>query len=225
MSSFVDNAGEAAVATKVTGTLSTDGTFAANSDSLVPSQKAAKTYTDAQVLTVAGGYATADTNILAVYKTLVQRNTVVNDAQTSATRIAVPSGAVVSSTAATIAAASTFAIDTTELAVSGKTTKLNLQVTCMTNATSVGTCTFTGNMHAVTGVAGAADTSSVTLGAAVSGASVAFANPSTSTITTSTSGDFTIPTTGQYALTVLNSATPAADSFVSLVLTLRFRHV
>lgn len=34
--------------------LSTDGTFASNSDTLVPSQKAAKTYTDAQVATKIG---------------------------------------------------------------------------------------------------------------------------------------------------------------------------
>lgn len=169
--------------------------------------------------------AAGDTAIHAVYKTLIVRNAIINDAQTSATRVVVPSGAVVASTASTIAATSTFAINTTELAVSGLTTKLNLQVSCLTNATAVGTCTFTFGLYPVSGTAGATDTSSVTLGAVTSGSTVAFVNPSASTITTSTSGDFTCPSTGHYVLGLLNSATPSADSFASFSCILRYRHV
>ena len=187
---------------------------------------------DAAVANLGAGYLTevttritADTAIHAVYKPLVWRNTIVNDAQTSATRLAVPSGAVVSSTSATIAAASIFYINATELAVSGLTTKLNVQATLSTNATTPSAETITVNLHAVSAVAGGTDTSSVTLGSAVSGASVAFVDQAASTSATSTSGDFTCPSSGLHALTVANSATPAADTFYSLAICLRYRHV
>ena len=187
---------------------------------------------DASVSTLSTGLAseaiaraTADTAIHAVYKTLIVRNAIINDAQTSATRVVVPSGAVVASTASTIAATSTFAINTTELAVSGLTTKLNLQVSCLTNATAVGTCTFTFGLYPVSATAGGTDTSSITIGAVTSGSTVAFVDPAASTITTSTSGDFTCPATGHYVIGLLNSATPTADSFASFPVILRYRHV
>lgn len=170
--------------------------------------------------------ASADTAAHAVYKPLVFRNTVVNDGQSATTlRVAVTSGAVVQGAAGTLGAVNTFAINTSELAVSGLTTKLNLQVTCMTNATSVGTTTFTTGLYPVSAVAGATDAASITIGSVTSGSAITFVNPSTSTITTSTSGDFDIPTTGLYVLAETHTVQPASDSFVSLVYTLRYRHV
>lgn len=169
--------------------------------------------------------AAVDTALLAVYKPLVWRSTVINDAQTAATRLAVPSGAVVSSTAATIAGASTFPIVTTELAITGKTTKLNLQATLLTNATTPTAETITVKLHPISAVAGGTDTSSVTLGTVTSGSTVTFTDQAASTSATSNSGDFDIPTTGLYAIAVQNSATPAADTFYSLSICLRYRHV
>jgi hypothetical protein len=167
-----------------------------------------------------------DTAILAVYKPLLWRNTFINDAQTAATRLATVQAAVVGSTSnTTTAGVSTFYFNASDFAVGGKTTKLNLQATMLTNATTPTTLTVTANMHAVSAVAGTADVSAVTLGSAVSGASVAFVDQAASTIANSTSGDFTAPASGLYALTVQNSATPAADTFYSLSLCLRFRHV
>lgn len=187
---------------------------------------AALATTNASLFAEAVGRATADTAIHAVYKPLVFRNTVVNDGQSATTlRVAPTSGAVVQGAAGTLGAVNTFAINTSELAVSGLTTKLNLQVTCMTNATSVGTTTFTTGLYPVSAVAGGTDSASITIGTITSGSSVTFANPSTSTITTSTSGDFDIPTTGLYVLAETHTVQPAADSFVSLVYTLRYRHV
>lgn len=159
----------------------------------------------------------------AVYKPYVWRSTVINDALTTATRLAVPNGAVVSSSSATIAAASIFYLNATELAITGKTTKLNLQATLSTNATSMGTETLTVALRAISAVAGGTDSSSVTISTSI--ASVAFVDPATSTSTTSTSGDVDMPASGLYAITVNNTTTPAADSFASLAICLRYRHV
>lgn len=187
---------------------------------------AALATTNANLLIEALARANADTAIHAVYKPFVWRNTIINDAQTASTRLASVSGAVVGSTSnTTTAAAVIFYINATELAVSGLTTKMNLQMTLSTNATSPTAITVTGNLHAVTAVAGTADVSAVTLGSAVSGASVAVVDQAASTSSTNTSGDFTVPSSGLHAITVQNSATPAADTFYSVTLCLRYRHV
>lgn len=171
------------------------------------------------------GRAAADTAIHAVYKPLIWRSTIINDGQSNIVRHAAIDGAVVQGTSGTLGAALTFYINATELAVSGLTTKLNLQVTCSTNATSVGTTTITTSLFPVSAVGGGTDSASATLGAAVSGSPVAFANPSTSTTTTSTSGDFDCPSSGLHAIGVQPSTQIAADSFVSLAICLRYRHV
>ena len=170
--------------------------------------------------------AAVDTALLAVYKPLVWRNTIINDAQTASTRVAVPSGAVVATTGSnSIVGASVFPIVTTELAISGKTTKLNLQATLLTNATTPTAETITVKLHPISAVAGTADLAAVTLGTVTSGSTVTFTDQAASTIATSNSGDFDIPTTGLYAIAVQNSATPAADTFYSLSICLRYRHV
>lgn len=169
--------------------------------------------------------ATADTAIHAVYKPYLVRAAFVDDTMTTATRLLAPVSTSMLSTSATTASSATFYLNATELAVSGLTTKLNLQVTCNTNATAIGTVTFNAYLYSVTSVAGGADASTITLGSAVSGSNVAFVDPGTSTSTTSTSGDFNCPASGLHVLVMQNTAQPAADSRASFTYTLRYRHV
>lgn len=216
---------QTALDTKPTATLDTDSTMAANSDTVVASQKAAKTYVDTQAFTVAGGYATADTNMLAVYRNLLDRHAWLGDGDAASTRLAIPGTGQAKASGDANATQAIIYIDSADWSISGKTTKLNLQAMCNTNATSLGTITFICRMYAVSAVAGGADTSSLTIGSAVSGSSVTFTNPSTSTSTTSTSGDFNLPANGIYALGINNDATPATDSRATFNLVLRIRHV
>lgn len=217
---------QTALDTKPTATLSTDGTLAANSDSNVSSQKAVKTYVDAEATTRAlidTALAANQTNTWAIYKPWIERQCTLLETSVTSTRLIGTSTIAAGSTAAAAAAGSTFPIVTSELAITGLTTKVSLQATCITNATSHGTQTFTVHLYPVSSVAGAADSSTVNVGA--SAASVAFVNPSTSTVTTSTAADITIPATGQYVLALHNSATVATDAFVTIIACLRYRHV
>lgn len=159
----------------------------------------------------------------ALYRPILIRDCTIVSGTGSATRLIGTGESAAKSTSTAAAAACCFPIVTTDYAYTGKTTKLNLQATCMTNATSHGTQTFTVHLYSVSGVAGGADTSTVTLGS--SQTSVAFVDPSTSSNTTTTGSDITIPATGLYVLALHNSASTAASAFASFSVSLRYRHV
>lgn len=170
--------------------------------------------------------AAVDTAILGIYRTIVSpRGGAIQDTDTAATRLVSTVGAIAIANSNAAASSAIFYLNTADHAVSGKTTKLNLRATLNTNATSVGTVTYTAALTPISGVAGGADASTVTLGTNVSGSTVTFVNPSTSTSTTTDSGDFTMPSSGLYALTIANDATGATDCRVMAVLSLRVRNV
>lgn len=169
-------------------------------------------------------YAAADTAIHAVYKPLFNRSAYTLDTQTSLTRLLTTAGGAVTGTNSASGTSFAFYINPTELAISGKTTKINIQAVLTTNNVSLGTTTVTCSLYPVT-VASANDAVSVTLGSVVSGSAIQFVNPGTSVITASTSGDLDIPSAGLYVFTSHHTVQPATDSAFALNATLRYRHV
>lgn len=106
--------------------------------------------------------------------------------------------------------------------IASKTQKLRLRAQVNANATAWSSVTATFGLYPVT-FAGAASTISVTFGTVVSGSTVALANPSASTTSQGNSGDFTIPSDGQYAIGVATSATLTANAYALLTAQLQTR--
>jgi len=101
--------------------------------------------------------------------------------------------------------------------------KLRLRAQVNTNNASP-TITFTFGLYPVT-FAGGTDTFTVTLGTVVSGSTVAIASPAATSTTSANSGDFTIPSDGQYALGLVTSATMTTASAALLTAQLQTRSV
>jgi hypothetical protein len=135
----------------------------------------------------------------------------------------------VSGTATTVGSGDVPAIpliyfDDADYTVGSKTTKLRLRAQVNTNATAWSSVTATFGLYPVT-FAGAADTLTITLGTVVSGSTVAIANPSASTTNQGNSGDFTIPSDGQYCIGVVTSATLTNNAAALLTAQLQTRNV
>lgn len=108
--------------------------------------------------------------------------------------------------------------------VTGKTTRLRVRASCFTNATAP-TSTFTVGLYPVTAYTGTAGNLNFTIGAVVTGTTVAFAAPSASTLTHSAASDITIPSDGFYAMGVaISGSSTAANSRVGITTALQIRH-
>jgi hypothetical protein len=105
-----------------------------------------------------------------------------------------------------------------------RTNYYNISASALVNATAP-TVTFTVGLYPVSAVAGAAATLSVTLGTVVAGSTVAFASPALDTLSHATSGDFTAPAAGFYALAVVVSGSAAASSSVAIAARVMNRQV
>lgn len=116
-------------------------------------------------------------------------------------------------------------LNTTDWAVNGLTLKYRLRCWLLTNATSMGTITITAGLYPATASGGGADIVTPTAGTVETGSTVAFTNPSTSSRSQGSSGDFTAPATGYYLLGVVLSAQPAADSRAMIGARLEYRNV
>jgi hypothetical protein len=114
-----------------------------------------------------------------------------------------------------------------DLAVSGKTTTFRVNAVVATNASGPAT-TLTFGVHPVTAQAAGGGVISYTLGAAVAGSTAAFASPSASGCTQSSSTGFTIAALGsstQYMFGVVLAGTTNASSCTQATLSLQVRHV
>lgn len=120
-------------------------------------------------------------------------------------------------------AAHIFYLDSTDYSVSGLTAKLRLRATVTTNATNPA-ATLTFGLFKVTATAGAADTMTFTIDPVVSGSTVALA-PGASAQATGTSGDFSFPTSGYYAIGFSLSGAVAGGASGSLAARLELHHV
>lgn len=109
-----------------------------------------------------------------------------------------------------------------DYAVTGLTARLRVKAQLVTNATApTGTWTF--GLHPVTAVAGASGGVSYTIGAAVSGSTVAFATPAASSLNQNVAADFGFPAAGYYALGLVTSAAVATSSYVHVSAFLQMR--
>lgn len=160
--------------------------------------------------------------LLGQYRTVVYAKAPFTDAATTGTRFFIDTGLGVS--AAGLTNTPYFIpIDPADYAVSGLTTKFRLRVAVLANATAPG-ITFTFGLYPLT-IAGAADTTAVTLGTVTSGSTVAVATPSASTATLAVGSDFTPPSAGVYIPGVALSGNVAADSGGFLIARLDVHHV
>lgn len=103
-------------------------------------------------------------------------------------------------------------LDPADHAVTGLTTRYRVRGVWITNTQAAPAITCTFGLYPVATAAGAADVVSMTLGTVVTGSTAAIASPAVSTRNQAVSGDFTAPAAGYYALSVVTSGTPVADS-------------
>lgn len=101
-------------------------------------------------------------------------------------------------------------LDTSDHKVANKTAKYRIRAQVMTNSTSPGAMKWTFSLYPIQ-VSGAANQVNVAINAAV-GSSAVIENPSTAKITNAVSATFNAPATAAYALGVICSAKPAANS-------------
>lgn len=158
------------------------------------------------------------------YKVIRQDAGVFGDTYVAGTYHLIPNGSPSGSGGATAATAVGY-IDPADYGVAGLTTKYRLTATLLTNATAPGTITFTAGFYPVSASAGGADVASFTAGVVTSGSTVAFTNPSASTLNQGNSGDFTAPAANYFSLAVVLSANIAADARTSMRLVLQYRNV
>lgn len=124
----------------------------------------------------------------------------------------------------TTVALSTIRIVSTDFAVTGLSTKLRVWGIIMTAVAP--TSTFTLGLHPVTATTGTTGNIQYTIGAAVTGSTVAQIAPSANTITQLAGSDFAIPADGTYVLGCVTSvATTATNSVTAISTRLQMRHV
>jgi hypothetical protein len=162
------------------------------------------------------------------YRSLLTANCNTNADIAAATYFLTEGALVVASggniTAASQAIPEMLYFDDADYTVNGLTQKLRLRAQVCTNATAWSAVTATFGLYPVT-FAGGADVLVATAGTVVSGSTVAIANPAASTVTQGNSGDFTVPSDGQYALGVVISATLTNNAIAALSVQLQTRSV
>lgn len=104
-----------------------------------------------------------------------------------------------------------FVLDPADHAVSGLTTNFRLKASMITNPTAPA-ANFTLGLYPISSVGGGTSTIQITVGTVVSGSTVARNTPAGSSKFDDETADFTIGSSGTYALGVATSATLAANS-------------
>ena len=110
--------------------------------------------------------------------------------------------------------------DDADYTIASKTQKLRLRAQQVTAAVPPGT-TLTVGLYPVTAITA----TTFTIGAVVSGSTVAFVSTAASTMAQGNSGDFTVPADGYYAFGVASSGTTAVSSDNTLHYQLQTRWV
>jgi hypothetical protein len=133
---------------------------------------------------------------------------------------AVPSGTSAS------AAGGPFVISSSDYAITGKATKLNVRVAITVNGTAPGQ-SFTIGLYPISSVGGTNNNHSITLGTVVSGSTVAFTSGTltSNSIHVANSGDFNLPTDGNYVLGAVVGGNVSNNPFVGVTAELRVRNV
>lgn len=113
--------------------------------------------------------------------------------------------------------------DDADYAISSKTQKLRVRAQAIVN-TVAPTVTYTVGLYPVSTIAGSGGTITYTAGTVVSG-STATPSVTTSSVNQASSGDFTIPSDGFYALGVVASGSAAGTTLVTVNAQLQTRWV
>jgi hypothetical protein len=159
------------------------------------------------------------------YQTIAIGNGFINPDTAASTAVFGAIGALLSTTnTATLGGPVAVYFDDADYTISSKTQKLRLRAQILTNATQP-LITFTFGLYPVSSVAGTADQVALTLGTVTSGSTVAFASPAASTIHQNNSGDFTIPSDGQYVLGIVLSGTVTNNAVATVHCQLQTRWV
>lgn len=191
--------------------IDTDATLAANSDSLVASQKATKTYVDTYIA-----------QHLGVYNTLVN----LIGSQTASVGVGTYTMAMQRAVNGTTAPAAIIPIYSADYAtIGGLAPQLRIRAQVMTNAAAP-TASFRFALFPVTATAGAASNITYTLGTEVSGSTTTtVTTPAANSQTSVTGSDFSLPSDGMYVLAVVQStATTAASSFTAFTAQLQIHN-
>lgn len=159
-----------------------------------------------------------------VYRRVESRAAQFNALTAGLRALVAPGGAAVGSSQNT--AAATFYFDPADYAIAGLTTKLRLRASIATNDVDPAS-NFTVDLAAYSLPTGAANIVSGSLSSYVSGAQVAItdATLTANALVTATSGDFTAPAAGWYAIVVTTSANMTANSAAAVVAALAVRNV
>lgn len=116
-------------------------------------------------------------------------------------------------------------LDPNDFSAGSRTVKYRIRATCEVNANAAPGITFTAGLYPITAVAGGSGVITMTADTVVTGSTVPFTTPATSSITPGTSGDFTAPAAGLYAIGILSSGSTAAGSDTVIAATLQMRQV
>jgi hypothetical protein len=106
-------------------------------------------------------------------------------------------------------------LNPSDYTITGRTAKLRLRAMVACNGTAPAR-TFTFGLYPLS-VSGGAETLVITLGALVTGSSIAIASPPANSGTIATSADFDVPSAGAYLFGVALSGDPAANNSSTLV--------
>lgn len=178
----------------------------------------AKTLTDVE---------TDYTNLLATYKPYrTWQDNQIAAGVTAGTFVATLASNSVIAVAGVNSGMGAFYIDTTELSISGRTTKVRIKAGVRTNAVDPGTTIVTAHLYPVAtwGGASTATPTIATVGASVVSIEIVN-NPAASTTYTVASADVTVPATGYYTMAFVTTQTIAANAPIQVMSGLDFRHV
>lgn len=115
-------------------------------------------------------------------------------------------------------------LDNADYDVAGKTTKLRVRATLLTNGTAPGAIIDVG-LYPISATGGAAGFWQATMGTVISGSNAEFHSISTSTRHQDDSGDFDFPADGYYTLGLLADANAAANFRSMVTAQLQVRNV
>lgn len=159
------------------------------------------------------------------YQTISESAIAIGTAMAGGTYYGVGSGAVAVASASAGTAPIILALTTSDYTVTGLTTQYRVKVSTITGTTAPGV-NFTFGLYPVTATSGnTGSTIAVTLGTVVAGSTVVRTAPAATSQFLDASADFTIGSSGTYALGVLTSGLSATNSYTLANMRLEYHHI
>lgn len=171
-------------------------------------------------------YKSSFESTFSMYKAVANTYHVRADALTAATYVLAEGSVAPLAVTAAGAGLAVFHLEPVDFTATGRTTFLRLKASLLTNAVAP-TVNFTLGLYPVATVAGAAATVSITLGAVITGTTVAFTTPGASNLFQGVSTDVSAATivAGYYVIGLVVSGASAASSAQAIAARLQVRQV